>query len=137
MDLDQRDQFYYRNGDETTAWPLNIGANYEEFLGFHLDSRRCPQVNKTRNERGRACGWAEKRGGKESSEERRSLDGSIKSSSLRDNSSRETGEERRGGLVMHARMTGKKGAEIEEICTWTKSLTREREENTRGIRFRI
>lgn len=116
-----------RNGDETTAWPLNIGANYEEFLGFHLDSRRCPQVNKTRNERGRACGWAEKRGGKESSEERRSLDGSIKSSSLRDNSSRETGEERRGGLVMHARMTGeKRGRDRRDLYMDKKSDERER-----------
>lgn len=56
------------------------------------------------------CGWAEseaEKKGRRKEAERRSLDGSIKSSSLRDNSSRETGEGR--GLVMHARMTAKKG----------------------------
>lgn len=75
------------------------------------------------------CGWAEseaEKKGRRKEAERRSLDGSIKSSSLRDNSSRETGEGR--GACDTCKNDGKKRrAEIEEICTWTKSLTRERE----------
>lgn len=89
--------------------------------------------------RGGGGGWQKARQKRKLGRRRQRGDryGSIKSSSLRDNSSRETGEE--GGLWCMQEWRQKKGrAEIEEIRTWTKSLTREREwreQNTGGYGF--